>query len=326
MQKVVEIQGSDYIGERDADDPIEFAVPMEASGLRVDVALAKWLPRFSRARLQAWIAAGRVTVDSLPASAKQRLRGGEAMCVLPQVADHETAFAAEAIALEIVFEDAALIVLNKPPGLVAHPAAGNWSGTLLNALLHHAPALAGVPRAGIVHRLDKDTSGLLVVAKTIEAQTALVRQLQARTVRREYWALVAGRLGPARAIDAAIGRHPVQRLRMAVLPADAPGARSAVTHVRVIKTCVRDALPATLVECRLETGRTHQIRVHMQHVGHPVVGDQTYGRAPYRAWLPRQALHARRLGFEHPDTSHAMAWEASLPHDMQALIDSLEDA
>ncbi|MBL8383015.1 MAG: RluA family pseudouridine synthase [Burkholderiales bacterium] len=308
------------------DDAIRLSAPMADAGLRLDQALARWLPQYSRSRVRDWIDAGHVRVDGQPGVASRRLRGGETVAVEPQPAADARAYAAEDIALDIVHEDAMLLVVNKPPGLVAHPAAGNWAGTLLNALLHHAPQLGQVPRAGIVHRLDKDTSGLLVVAKTIAAQTALVRQMQAREVRREYWALVAGHVARAGRIEAPLGRHPVQRTRIAVLPVAAAGARPAVTHFRAVQAYARDGVAATLVECRLETGRTHQIRVHMQHIGHPIVGDQTYGRPPWRSWLGRQALHARRLGFVHPGDGRPVQWEAPLPPDLQDLVDRLTPA
>jgi 23S rRNA pseudouridine1911/1915/1917 synthase len=326
MRRTSEKRPSDYSGGPDGEGSIRLAVPMDASGLRLDQGLARWLPQFSRSRIKEWIEAGHVTLDERPVSARHKLRGGERVAVRPQAADDADAYAAEDIALAVVHEDDAIIVIDKPAGLVAHPAAGNWNGTLLNALLHHAPQVAEVPRAGIVHRLDKDTSGLLVVAKTLEAQTALVRQMQARTVRREYLALVAGKVERPGRVDAAIGRHPAQRTRMAVLPDTAGGAKPAVTHFKALKHYSRDALAATLVECRLETGRTHQIRVHMQHVGHPIVGDQVYGRMPWRAWFTRQALHARRLGLDHPVTGASLEWEAPLPRDMQDLLDSLEPA
>jgi 23S rRNA pseudouridine1911/1915/1917 synthase len=265
-----------------------------------------------------------VTLDGRGADPKKKVKGGEAIRVMPAPAPEAGAFAAEEIGLAIVHEDASIIVINKPAGLVAHPAAGNWSGTLLNALLHHAPGLAGVPRAGIVHRLDKETSGLLVVAKTLEAQTALVRQLQAHTVRRVYWALTAGRLEGVGTVDAPLGRHPTQRTRMAVLRADAAGAKAAVTHYAPLARYQRAGTTVTLVECRLETGRTHQIRVHLQHLGHPLVGDPVYGRAPTKTWLPRQALHGRELALIHPASGKPVAWQAPLPADLEQLLQTLE--
>jgi 23S rRNA pseudouridine1911/1915/1917 synthase len=309
-----------------APETLEFAVPMQASGSRLDQWLAQKLPQYSRNRIKVWIEAGLVTLDGQARDPKHKIRGGEAVWVRPEAAPEQGAYAPEAIALDIVHEDAAIIVINKPAGLVAHPAAGNWSGTLLNALLHHAPQLAGVPRAGIVHRLDKETSGLLVVAKTLEAQTALVRQLQARSVRRLYWALAAGRIEAAGVVDAPLGRHPTQRIKIAVLHEDDSGARPAITHYAALGHHARDGVEVTAVECRLETGRTHQIRVHLQYLGHPLVGDQVYGRAPTKAWLPRQALHARELALVHPVTRKQVGWQAPLPPDLQQLLQSLEPA
>ncbi len=301
-------------------------VPDGAAGLRLDQALAQLLPQHSRSRLKGWIEAGLVTVNSVEATQPSaKLRGGEAIAVTEGHDPRVTSFAPEAIALSIAFEDAAILVLDKPAGLVVHPGSGNWDGTLLNALLHHAPALAALPRAGIVHRLDKDTSGLMVVAKTPEAQTDLVRQLQARTVSREYLAVVHGDLTRATTVDAPIGRHPTQRTSMAVVATGKP----ARTHVDVI---TRFGI-ATLVRCRLETGRTHQVRVHLTALGHPLLGDPTYrGRRAAAAALPpaartfaRQALHAQKLGLVHPVTRAEMQWEASPPPDFSALVAALRD-
>ncbi len=294
--------------------------------MRLDQLLARELPQFSRNRLKAWIEAGQVTLDGSSSDPKHKVRGGEAIRVQPAAAPETSAYAPEAIPLDVVHEDATIIVVNKPAGLVTHPAAGNWSGTLLNALLHHAPQLEQVPRAGIVHRLDKETSGLLVVAKTLEAQTALVRQLQARTVKRLYWVLVAGELNAGGHIETAIGRHPTQRTRMAVLQETQSGAKPAITHYTPLSRHAREGVPATMVECRLETGRTHQIRVHMLHLGHPLVGDQVYGRVPTKSWFSRQALHARELALVHPASGRHVAWQAALPADMAQLIESLESA
>jgi 23S rRNA pseudouridine1911/1915/1917 synthase len=221
------------------------------------------------------------------------------------------------MALAIVHEDEDLLVVDKPAGLVVHPGNGHREGTLLNALLAHAPQVAALPRAGIVHRLDKDTSGLLVVAKNETAQTALVRSLQARTVKREYLALAHGAVAYGGRVEAPIGRHPTQRTRMAVVPRGKP----AVTHYRVLRRFAQ----ATLLECALETGRTHQIRVHLASIGHPLVGDPVYGRrrSGARNAFPRQALHAARLGFEHPRTHLATVWESALPPDFAALLESL---
>ncbi len=294
----------------------------EDAGLRLDQALARRLPQHSRARLQQWMHAGRIRIAGRPVEPKQRVMGGERVTVAPLPAPEHAAARAEAIALAIVHEDAALLVINKPPGLVVHPGAGNWSGTLLNALLHHAPSLAGVPRAGIVHRLDKDTSGLLVVAKTLEAQTALVRQLQKRTVKREYLALVHGRVRAGGTVAAPIGRDRRHRTRMAV----ATGGREAVTHYAVTERFAH----TTLLACRLETGRTHQIRVHLASLGHPLVGDPTYGGArrgdKIAAAFKRQALHAERLALDHPASGKHVEWTAPLPADMATLLEALRAA
>jgi 23S rRNA pseudouridine1911/1915/1917 synthase len=264
-----------------------------------------------------------VAVDgALVSEPKHKLWGGEIVELsveLSEAPDELTqASSAEAISLDVVYQDETLIVLDKPAGLVVHPGNGNRTGTLLNALLHHDPALDRVPRAGIVHRLDKDTSGLLVVARTLAAQTDLVRQMQARTVRRYYQALVRGTLERGGTVDAAIGRHPTQRTRMALVKT----GKAARTHYRIVEHFA----DCTLVECALETGRTHQIRVHMSAIGHPLVGDQVYGggasRIPRGPEFHRQALHARRLGLVHPATGKAMQWTSKLPDDMADLIET----
>jgi len=292
-------------------------LPAAAAGQRFDQALAQALPEYSRARLRAWIDAGRVTLDGRAADPTRKVRGGEDVVVAPIADPRETPHVAQAIALSIVHEDEALIVLDKPAGLVVHPGSGNWAGTMLNALLHHAPQLAAVPRAGIVHRLDKDTSGLLVVAKTLQAQTDLVRQLQARTVRREYLALAGGDMAAGGTIDAPIGRHPARRTTMAVVATGKP----ARTHFDVVERFGS----ATLLRCRLETGRTHQIRVHLASRGHPLVGDPAYGKKGPIAF-GRQALHAFRLGLVHPGTHADMAWEAPPPADFALLIAQMRAA
>ena len=249
---------------------------------------------------------------------KTKVRGGEKIRLAPTPDPAAVAALPEPIALDIIHEDAALLVINKPAGLVVHPGSGNWSGTLLNALLAHAPQLAAIPRAGIVHRLDKDTSGLLVVAKTLTAQTDLVRQLQARSVKREYFALVHGKIARDGKIEAPVGRHPTRRTRMAV----SARGKTALTYYYI-----QHRYPhATLLRCRLETGRTHQIRVHLQSIGHPLVGDPTYGRRaddPLLAKFPRQALHAQRLELTHPVSGQRRAWEAPLPTDLQRLLAAL---
>ena len=296
-------------------------IPSACAGLRLDQALARLFPQYSRSRLQAWLREGRIRVDGRVPDVRSKVHGGERleMEFEPETPDGLEAAAAEDIALAIVFEDEDLLVLDKPVGLVVHPGSGNRSGTLMNALLHHAPALGGIPRAGIVHRLDKDTSGLLVVAKTLTAQTSLVRQLQARTVGRRYLALVHGALMRGGEVDAPVGRHPVQRTKMAVVG----GGRAALTRF-----AVRENLgAATLVECQLETGRTHQIRVHMAHLGHSLVGDPVYGPRrvadPLLAGFKRQALHAFRLGLVHPSSGQSMRWFSPLPEDFSSLLRAL---
>lgn len=301
-----------------------FTVPRDAAGARLDQVLASLLPQHSRSRMKPWIEAGLVRVDgTIVVAARHRLTGGETLVVTEGEASTDAAVAAQAIALAIVHEDAALLVVDKPAGLVVHPGSGNRDGTLQNALLHHAPQLAALPRAGIVHRLDKDTSGLLVVAKTPEAQTSLVRQLAARTVKREYAALVHGDLARPTTIDAPIGRHPTQRTTMAVVAR----GKEARTHVEPVERFG----DATLVHCRLETGRTHQIRVHLAAIGHALLGDPTYGSRRRQALdaLPalrsfhRQALHAQRLELVHPLHHEPSRFVAPLPPDFAALLAAL---
>jgi 23S rRNA pseudouridine1911/1915/1917 synthase len=260
----------------------------------------------------------RVSVEGRSADPSDTVWGGERLRIDPATDPKVLGYLPQNIPLDLVYEDDTLIVINKPPGLVVHPGSGNWEGTLLNALLQHAPALSEVPRAGIVHRLDKDTSGLLVVAKTLTAQTDLVRQLQAHTVRRIYAALARGVIPRDDKVEAPIGRHPVSRTRMAVVARGKP----AVTHYHVVARY----LDATLLECRLETGRTHQIRVHLASIGHPIVGDPVYGkRTDKRADnFERQALHAQQLGLIHPSSRQTMTWNAPIPDDMQRVIKTFE--
>jgi len=294
---------------------VKLIVPAGCAGLRLDQALAHLLPEYSRSRLALWIKAGQATLDGRAVQPRQKVRGGEAIEVVPSVGPDTLAHRAEDIPLDIVFEDASLLVINKPAGLVVHPGSGNWHGTLLNALLRHAPALAGIPRAGIVHRLDKDTSGLLVVARTLPAQADLVRQLQARSVKREYLAVAHGRIARDGKVDAPIGRHPARRTKMAVVAR----GRQAVTHYQVLERYAN----TTLLRCRLETGRTHQIRVHLSSLGHPLVGDPAYGKRNSGIAFPRQALHAERLGLLHPKSRKEMSWQTEPPTDLQELIASL---
>ena len=293
---------------------MRLTIPLAMAGLRLDQALARLLPGQSRSRLVRLIEEGHVRLEGEAVAARHKVRSGESIEVTLVARRAEDAFRAEAIALAIVHEDEDLLVVDKPAGLVVHPGSGNWAGTLLNALLHHVPGNERLARAGIVHRLDKDTSGLLVVAKNEATQLALVRQLQARSVKRTYLALVRGRLAAGGTVDAPIGRHPVQRTRMAVVAAGKP----AVTHYRV-----REVLPAhTLLECDLETGRTHQIRVHLASIGHPLEGDPVYAGRTTRL-LPRQALHAWKLAFVHPRTGKDLRCESPLPADMRSLLEHL---
>lgn len=300
-------------------------VDTPSEGTRLDKYLAGCLPQVSRSRIQRWITDGAVHLNGAVARPRAILLAGDRIEVREPPAPESAAQLAEPMDLAIVFEDETLIVIDKPAGLVVHPGAGNWSGTLLNGLLAHDPRLAAVPRAGIVHRLDAGTSGLLVVARTPAAQLDLVRQLAARSVVREYWALVAGRIAPELTIDAAIGRDPRQPLRFRV--SRAAGARPARTHLRRLAEwngAGPGAPPAPLawIACRLETGRTHQIRVHLESIGHPLLGDPVYRRHLPAFWtrdcpLQRQALHACRLELMHPERREAMAWASAPPADMK---------
>ena len=310
------------------NNDLALTIPQDLGGLRLDVALQRLLPDHSRSRLQAWIKEGLVTVGGQASTSKTKVWGGEQVLVHVQTKPEQQAFSAENIPLDIVFEDAHILVINKPAGMVVHPAAGNWSGTLLNALLFYAPELKDVPRAGIVHRLDKDTSGLLVVAKTLAAQTNLVRQLQARTVKREYRAIVWGQIWRNGTIDQPIGRDPRSRTKMAINRAGKP----AITRYEMLE---RFSVQ-TYMRCNLETGRTHQIRVHMQHLKAPIVGDPVYGFrgiVPIRAMTQtlrdavskfnRQALHAIKLGLLHPATNEFVEWQIELADDMKALLEAM---
>ena len=305
-------------------------IPAELAGRRLDQVLAELFSDYSRSRLTAWIKAGDVLVDGAVAVPRQIVRGGEEVTLRAQPTA-EVPLAPEAIALDIRYEDADLLVINKPSGLTVHPGAGQAAGTLQNALLHFDATLAGIPRAGIVHRLDKDTSGLMVVARSLRAHAALVEALQARDVHRQYLAVVYGTMIAGGSVDAPIGRHPRDRLRQAVV--EGVAGKPALTHYRV-----RERFRAhTLVECRLETGRTHQIRVHMAHVRHPLVGDQMYGtglKLPKGATaqltqtmreFKRQALHAEKLEFTHPVSGETISVTAQMPADMLSLLAALRE-
>ncbi len=311
-----------------ASSPRQARVPDSAAGRRFDAVLAELFPEFSRSRLSEWIKTGAVLLDGAPARPRDPLRGGE-VATLNAVLDTETDALPEDIPLAVLYEDDHVFVIDKPAGLVVHPGAGNPTGTLVNALLFRDPALAKVPRAGVVHRLDKDTSGVMVVARTVQAQTALVEQLSAREVHRQYLAVVSGALVSGGTADAPIDRHPRDRLRMAVRE----DGRDAVTHYRL-----RERFRAhTALECRLETGRTHQIRVHMAHLKHPIIGDPLYGGAlklPKGAsdalatqlrGFKRQALHAETLEFMHPITGEAIRNSAPVPADLLALMKALRE-
>lgn len=305
----------------------EAVVPAELDGQRFDQLAAHLFPDFSRSRLQTWIKSGQLLVNNSQRKPKDKLETGDILSLNVEL-EGDTTAQAEPIPLNIVYEDDALLVINKPAGLVVHPAAGHASGTLLNGLLHHLPEIGHVPRCGIVHRLDKETSGLMVVAKTLSAQADLVEQLQSRSVSRTYEAVCVGVMTGGGTVDQPMGRHPRDRKKMAVLDF---GGKEAITHYRVVKRFAHH----THVRVNLETGRTHQIRVHMAHMHYPLVGDPVYGGRPK---LPRQAsealvvclrgfgrqaLHASALELEHPDSGDTMVWNAALPDDMQDLLATL---
>lgn len=316
------LDDEEFTSETESEQTREFVVPEAYHGKRLDQILALFLPEYSRSRLQQWNEQARVYVNQKRLPSKQKLYGGECLVVHFEPEPETHAFSPEEIALACVYEDAHILVINKPAGLVTHPGNGNWTGTLLNGLLYYAPQLAQLPRAGIVHRLDKETSGLMVVAKTLEAQTDLVRQLQARSVSREYFAFVKGLTPLTGTIAEPIGRHPTQRIKMAVVPSGKP----AVTHYQCLKHFEQQQI--SWVRCRLETGRTHQIRVHLTHLGFPLIGDSVYtGRNKMQPVISfeRQALHATRLALIHPFEKKEYAWECPLPDDMQALLTQLQE-
>ncbi len=319
----------DFMSDKNA---LQFILPEEALGQRLDQAVASICPQFSRSQLQKWIKSGDVLVNDKPAKTRDKVVGGEVVVIKP-VLSEQTFDQPENIALDIIFEDEHLLVINKPAGLVVHPGAGNQTGTLVNGLLAHNPQQKHLPRAGIVHRLDKDTTGLMMVAKTLEAHTALVNQLQAREVKREYLALVSGDVIAGATIEANIGRHPRDRKKMTVHQINGvnSGGKTAITHYRVEQRLTGH----TLLRVNLETGRTHQIRVHLAWRHLPIVGDRVYGgraRVPanmdqrlreHIQKFPRQALHATQLTIVHPATDEQISWYAAMPDDMQRLVNLL---
>lgn len=305
-------------------------VPSELGHKRFDQVAAQLFPDYSRSRIQGWIKEGQLTVDGQTRKPKEKLIGGETLDLDATVEANES-WVAEPVELNVVFEDEHIIVIDKPAGLVVHPGAGTPSGTVLNGLLYRYPELASVPRAGIVHRLDKDTTGLMVVARTLPAQTALAAQLHDRSMGREYWAVCMGVMTGGGSVDEPIDRHPKHRTKMAVAPEGM--GREAVTHYRVEQRFRNH----TLVRCKLETGRTHQIRVHLSHIGYPLVGDPLYAG---RSRLPkgissdvmsvlkgfkRQALHAGYLELIHPNTQEIVSWESDLPDDMVHLLETMDE-
>jgi len=306
----------------------DFVVPLRLSDCRLDQVMTELMPDYSRSRLQQWIKAGNVLVNKKTLRPKDKVRVNDLIEVQAEL-ESQGEWEAENIDIDIVYEDDDIIIINKPAGMVVHPGAGNYSGTLMNALLHHYPDIEAVPRAGIVHRLDKDTTGLMVVAKTLIAHAHIVDQLQTREMGREYEAVVVNTMTGGGTVDAAIARSPKNRKKMALHPF----GKDAITHYRVL-----ERFPAyTHIRVKLETGRTHQIRVHMASINHPLIGDQTYaGRLKLPAGVSeevkevlrsfgRQALHAKELTLIHPRTGEEMSWESDLPDDMQALLVTLAE-
>jgi 23S rRNA pseudouridine1911/1915/1917 synthase len=305
---------------------LQLVIPEQLAGTRADRALAQLLPDYSRSRLKSWLLSGQIKINGKTCPPKQAVEGNEQVIVDAEL-EEETHWQGEDIALDIVHEDDALIIINKPAGLVVHPAVGNQQHTLVNALLHHCPELENIPRAGLIHRIDKDTTGLLVIAKTIEAHHKLVQQLQEKTMQREYEAVVQGEFISGGTVDEPIERHPRHRTKMTVIATGKPS----VTHYRVLEKFPH----YTRIKVNLETGRTHQIRVHMAHINHSLIGDQTYGgrfKLPKGASeelqkalreFKRQALHARKLTLTHPLSNELVTYEAPLPEDMKALLAQL---
>jgi len=306
---------------------LDAIIPESLSGLRVDQALAQLFSEYSRGQLTKWIKAGDVLLNKQICRPKDAVRAGDQIEIAAQQIIHDDNWQAESIALDIIYEDDDVLIINKAAGMVVHPGAGNQNGTMVNALLAHAPQLTHIPRAGIVHRIDKDTTGLLMVAKSLQAHHSLISQLQERTVIREYQAIACGVFTAGGTVDAPVGRHHIDRKRMAVTQNGKP----AVTHYRIEERFRAH----THLRCKLETGRTHQIRVHMAHIRHPLLGDPLYGgrfktpKGMTESCLNalqntrRQALHAGLLGFDHPTTGEPVSWQIPLPPDMQRLLELL---
>ncbi|WP_069473109.1 23S rRNA pseudouridine(1911/1915/1917) synthase RluD [Candidatus Marithrix sp. Canyon 246] len=296
---------------------INITIPPEMAGYRLDKALAELCPSYSRGRLQQWIRDGYVLVNQTTSRAKNKVQGGENIEIATQITT-EVAWQAQKLPLNILYEDEDLLIINKAAGVVVHPGAGNPDKTLVNALLHHAPELEQIPRAGIIHRIDKDTSGLLVVARSLTAHADLVQKLQQRKFIRKYEAIVHGVMVAGSTIDAPIGRHPTQRVRMAVVENGKP----AITHYRIIERYRN----YTHISVKLETGRTHQIRVHMAYKRYPLLGDPVYGGRRIHKFknFNRQALHAASLGLDHPNSGEFMQWTAALPDDILKLLEELK--
>ncbi len=333
----------DYIDEVEITEEIPLSneimvkIPSQCRGDRLDKSLATCMPQYSRSKLQNWIEAKLVRYDDGKfAQIKDQITGEQTLWVTIPEDPQNKAFEPENIPLEIIYSDSSIALINKSAGMVVHPAAGNWSGTLLNALLHHFPECNQVPRAGIVHRLDKDTSGLLVIAKNIITQTHLVRQLQSRTVSRRYLALVWGKPPLSKIINASMGRDPRDRLKMAVT--EAHGSKEAITSFKVLQSVSYENKDISLIECKLQTGRTHQIRVHLQHLGFPLLNDPIYQlRAPLQLQkvlmdslgtssenlISGQMLHATQLGFTHPESEQELKWSCPPPQSFLKLMGNL---
>lgn len=306
---------------------LDATIPESLSGLRIDQALAQLFSEYSRGQLTKWIKAGDVLLNQQICRPKDAVRTGDQIEIAAQQIIHDDNWKAESIELDIIYEDDDVLIINKAAGMVVHPGAGNQNGTMVNALLAHAPQLTHIPRAGIVHRIDKDTTGLLMVAKSLQAHHSLISQLQERTVVREYQAIACGMFTAGGTVDAPVGRHHIDRKRMAV----SQNGKPAVTHYRIEERFRAH----THLRCKLETGRTHQIRVHMAHIRHPLLGDPLYGgrfKTPKGMTdsclaalqnTRRQALHAGLLGFDHPTTGEAVSWQIPLPDDMQRLLELL---